>query len=43
MTIQQYIEKINTLYKTGNAREHSYRQDLLQLLPEATTRFKIFL
>jgi hypothetical protein len=32
MTIQQYIEKINTLYKTGNAREHSYRGDLQNLL-----------
>ena len=32
MTIQQYIDKINTLYKTGNAREHSYRGDLQQLL-----------
>jgi predicted helicase len=32
MTIQQYIEKINTLYKTGNAREHSYRGDLQNLI-----------
>lgn len=32
MTIKQYIDKINTLYKTGNAREHSYRGDLQQLL-----------
>lgn len=32
MTISQYIEKINTLYKTGNAREHSYRGDLQNLL-----------
>ena len=32
MTLQQYIDKINTLFKTGNAREHSYRGDLQQLL-----------
>lgn len=32
MTIQQYITKIDTLYKTGNAREHSYRGDLQNLL-----------
>lgn len=32
MTLTQYIDKINTLYKTGNAREHSYRGDLQTLL-----------
>jgi predicted helicase len=32
MTLTQYIDKINTLYKTGNAREHSYRGDLQNLL-----------
>lgn len=32
MTIQDYLSKINTLYKTGNAREHSYRGDLQNLL-----------
>jgi predicted helicase len=32
MTIQQYLTKINTLYKTGNAREHSYRGDLQNLI-----------
>jgi predicted helicase len=32
MTIQQYLDKINTLYKTGNAREHSYRGDLQNLV-----------
>lgn len=32
MTIQQYIDKINTLFKTGNAREHSYRGDLQNLI-----------
>ena len=28
MSISQYIENINKLYKTGNAREHSYRGEL---------------
>ena len=32
MTIQQYITKIDTLHKTGNAREHSYRGDLQNLI-----------
>ncbi|GGC77455.1 DNA methyltransferase [Flavobacterium lutivivi] len=32
MTTQQYITKIDTLYKTGNAREHSYRGDLQNLI-----------
>ena len=32
MTIQQYISKTDTLYKTGNAREHSYRGDLQNLI-----------
>ncbi len=32
MTIQQYITKVETLYKTGNAREHSYRGDLQNLI-----------
>lgn len=32
MTIQQYLAKIETLYKTGNAREHSYRGDLQNLI-----------
>lgn len=32
MTIIQYIEKINTLFRTGNAREHSYRGDLQNLI-----------
>ena len=32
MTIQQYLSKIDTLYKTGNAREHSYRGDLQNVL-----------
>ena len=32
MTLLQYLEKINILYKTGNAREHSYRGDLQNLI-----------
>ncbi|MFD2603165.1 type ISP restriction/modification enzyme [Flavobacterium suzhouense] len=32
MTIQDYLTKLNTLYQTGNAREHSYRGDLQNLL-----------
>lgn len=32
MTIQQYLTKINTLFITGNAREHSYRGDLQNLI-----------
>ena len=31
MTIQQYLTKVETLYKTGNAREHSYRGELRQI------------
>jgi len=34
MTLAQYIAKIDTLYKTGNAREHSYRGDLQNLIME---------
>ena len=34
MTIQQYISKVNTLFQTGNAREHSYRGDLQNLIME---------
>ena len=32
MTLTDYITKVNTLYITGNAREHSYRGDLQNLL-----------
>jgi predicted helicase len=32
MTLSQYLTKINTLYLTGNAREHSYRGDLQNLI-----------
>src|SRR5659263_680269 len=32
MTIQEYLSKINTLFITGNAREHSYHGDLQNLI-----------
>ncbi len=32
MTISQYLDKLNRLYKTGLSREHSYRGDLQNLL-----------
>ena len=32
MTLTQYLSKVETLYKTGNAREHSYRGDLQNLI-----------
>ena len=34
MTIQQYIETINTRFKSGISREHSYRADLEMLIRE---------
>ena len=32
MTLQAYLSNLNTLYQTGNAREHAYRPDLQNLL-----------
>lgn len=32
MTIQEYIDKVNTRYKQGNSTEHTYRGDLQTLL-----------
>lgn len=32
MTVAQYLTNLNTLYKTGLAREHAYRGDLAALL-----------
>ena len=32
MNTSQYISRLNTLYHTGAATEHSYRGDLQQLL-----------
>jgi len=32
MTISEYLPKLNTLFITGNAREHSYRGDLQNLI-----------
>jgi len=37
MTIEQYIESINKLYKSGKATEHSYRGDLQQLISSIAT------
>ena len=43
MPISQYIENINKLYKTGNAREHSYRGDLQMNLQELSVGHRIIL
>lgn len=32
MTVQQYVDELNTRYKSGISREHSYRGDLQTLL-----------
>jgi hypothetical protein len=32
MTLEQYLDNINKLYKLGNATEHSFLGDLQQLL-----------
>jgi len=32
MTIQEYINSINKLYKLGNATEHTFRGDLQTLI-----------
>ena len=32
MTLEQYIQNINSAYKRGNATEHTYRGDLKQLI-----------
>ena len=32
MTLAQYLEKLNTRFKTGISTEHSYRGDLQSLL-----------
>jgi len=32
MTIQEYIEKVNSRFKTGISTEHTYRGDLQNLL-----------
>ena len=37
MTIAQYVDKINTRFKTGISREHSYRGDLQTLLENLVT------
>ena len=37
MTIQEYVDILNTRYKTGISREHSYRGDLQTLLSTIAT------
>lgn len=37
MTIQEYIDKLNTRFKTGISREHSYRGDLQFLIESIAT------
>jgi predicted helicase len=37
MTIAEYLEKINTRFKTGISREHTYRGDLQTLLESLVT------
>ncbi len=32
MTVSEYIERLNTRYKTGISRKHSYRGDLQNLV-----------
>ncbi|MCX6235490.1 MAG: hypothetical protein NT175_12375, partial [Bacteroidetes bacterium] len=32
MTVQEYLQKVNQLYKSGISTEHSYRPDLRNLL-----------
>ena len=39
--IQQYIEKVNTRYKAGISREHSYRGDLETLIRELVNGVEI--
>lgn len=37
MTISQYLDKINTRFKTGISREHTYSGDLQTLLENIVT------
>ena len=37
MTVQQYIDTINSAFKRGNATEHTYRGDLKQLIESIVT------
>ena len=41
MNIQEYINQINEQFKTGNAREHSYRPMLQQLLNDLLPGFVV--
>ena len=41
MNIEQYIKAINEQFRTGIAREHSYRPMLQQLLDEQLPSFVV--
>jgi hypothetical protein len=45
MTIEQYITKINTLFQTGNAREHSlpwgFAESLMAILPDVLLQMSL--
>jgi len=40
MTIEQYIQNINTRYKLGNSTEHTFRGDLQQLIESLSPGFR---
>src|SRR5674476_211371 len=40
MTIEQYLQSINTHYKLGNSTEHTYRGDLQQLIEYLSPGFR---
>lgn len=39
--VQNYIKEINTMYQTGNAREHAYRPMLQRLLSALLPHYKV--
>lgn len=41
MTIEQYLQSINTRYKLGNSTEHTFRGDLQQLIEALAPGFHI--
>ena len=41
MTISQYLEKINTRYRTGISTEHSYRGNLQNLRESIATEVQV--
>lgn len=40
MTIEQYLQSINTRYKLGNSTEHTFRGDLQQLIEALASGFR---